>query len=100
MPSAVGYQPTLAEEMGILQERITSTETGSITRSLAGYRPAEEPPAPPPGGTLAHAVAVPQHATTSPNTGSTTPIPAVSVPADDLTAPSPATAFARLDATV
>ena len=42
MPSAVGYQPTLAEEMGRLQERITSTNTGSITSIHAGYVPADE----------------------------------------------------------
>jgi F-type H+-transporting ATPase subunit beta len=39
MPSAVGYQPTLAEEMGALQERITSTKTGSITSVQAIYVP-------------------------------------------------------------
>src|SRR5690625_6206942 len=42
MPSAVGYQPTLAEEMGVLQERITSTKTGSITSVQAVYVPAED----------------------------------------------------------
>src|SRR2546429_9833865 len=51
MPSAAGYQPTLAEEMGVLQERITSTKTGSITPIQAGYLPAgdltDPAPAPP-----------------------------------------------------
>src|SRR2546429_9267383 len=49
MPSAVGYQPTLAEEMGGLQERITSTKTGSITSIPAGYAPPDDPthPSPP-----------------------------------------------------
>src|SRR3546814_8790207 len=42
MPSAVGYQPTLAEEMGVLQERITSTKTGSITSIQAVYVPADD----------------------------------------------------------
>jgi F0F1-type ATP synthase beta subunit len=42
MPSAVGYQPTLAEEMGALQERITSTKTGSITSIQAVYVPADD----------------------------------------------------------
>src|SRR5699024_11239403 len=42
MPSAVGYQPTLAEEMGLLQERITSTKTGSITSVQAVYVPADD----------------------------------------------------------
>ena len=48
MPSAVGYQPTLAEEMGKLQERITSTKTGSITSIQAVYVPADDrrPPSP------------------------------------------------------
>jgi F-type H+-transporting ATPase subunit beta len=45
MPSAVGYQPTLAEEMGVLQERITSTKTGSITSIQAVYVPADDYPA-------------------------------------------------------
>ena len=50
MPSAVGYQPTLAEEMGVLQERITSTKTGSITSIQAVYVPADDltDPSPPP----------------------------------------------------
>lgn len=42
MPSAVGYQPTLAEEMGVLQERITSTKKGSITSIQAVYVPADD----------------------------------------------------------
>ena len=42
MPSAVGYQPTLAEEMGVLQERITSTKDGSITSIQAVYVPADD----------------------------------------------------------
>src|SRR3546814_12091600 len=42
MPSAVGYQPTLAEEMGVLQERITSTKEGSITSIQAVYVPADD----------------------------------------------------------
>ena len=42
MPSAVGYQPTLASEMGVLQERITSTKTGSITSIQAVYVPADD----------------------------------------------------------
>ena len=42
MPSAVGYQPTLAEEMGVLQERITSTKEGSITSVQAIYVPADD----------------------------------------------------------
>src|SRR2546423_14167302 len=48
MPSAVGYQPTPAEEMGRLQERITSTKTGSITSVQAIYRPPDDLPAPSP----------------------------------------------------
>ncbi|NLA67409.1 MAG: F0F1 ATP synthase subunit beta, partial [Gammaproteobacteria bacterium] len=54
MPSAVGYQPTLAEEMGVLQERITSTRTGSITSIQAVYVPAADLPAPSPATTFAH----------------------------------------------
>ena len=49
MPSAVGYQPTLAEEMGVLQERITSTKTGSITSIQAVYVPADDLTDPSPG---------------------------------------------------
>ena len=54
MPSAVGYQPTLAEEMGVLQERITSTKSGSITSVQAVYVPAADLPAPSPATTFAH----------------------------------------------
>lgn len=54
MPSAVGYQPTLAEEMGKLQERITSTKTGSITSIQAVYVPADDLTDPSPATTFAH----------------------------------------------
>ncbi|MFN3545539.1 MAG: F0F1 ATP synthase subunit beta [Thiobacillus sp.] len=54
MPSAVGYQPTLAEEMGRLQERITSTKTGSITSFQAVYVPADDLTDPSPATTFAH----------------------------------------------
>ena len=54
MPSAVGYQPTLDAEMGILQERITSTRTGSITSFQAVYVPADDLPDPSPAPTFAH----------------------------------------------
>jgi F-type H+-transporting ATPase subunit beta len=54
MPSAVGYQPTLAEEMGVLQERIASTKTGSITSFQAVYVPADDLTAPSPATTFAH----------------------------------------------
>lgn len=54
MPSAVGYQPTLAEEMGDLQERITSTKTGSITSVQAVYVPADDLTDPSPATTFAH----------------------------------------------
>ena len=54
MPSAVGYQPTLAEEMGVLQERITSTKTGSITSVQAVYVPADDLTDPAPATTFAH----------------------------------------------
>jgi F-type H+-transporting ATPase subunit beta len=54
MPSAVGYQPTLAEEMGVLQERITSTQTGSITSIQAVYVPADDLTDPSPATTFAH----------------------------------------------
>jgi F-type H+-transporting ATPase subunit beta len=54
MPSAVGYQPTLAEEMGMLQERITSTRTGSITSIQAVYVPADDLTDPSPATTFAH----------------------------------------------
>ena len=54
MPSAVGYQPTLANEMGMLQERITSTKKGSITSIQAVYVPADDLTDPAPATTLAH----------------------------------------------
>jgi F-type H+-transporting ATPase subunit beta len=54
MPSAVGYQPTLAEEMGVLQERITSTKKGSITSFQAIYVPADDLTDPSPATTFAH----------------------------------------------
>ena len=54
MPSAVGYQPTLAAEMGILQERITSTRSGSITSFQAVYVPADDLTDPSPATTFAH----------------------------------------------
>ena len=54
MPSAVGYQPTLAEEMGVLQERITSTKTGYITSVQAVYVPADDLTDPSPATTFAH----------------------------------------------
>lgn len=54
MPSAVGYQPTLAEELGVLQERITSTKTGSITSIQAVYVPADDLTDPAPATTFAH----------------------------------------------
>jgi F-type H+-transporting ATPase subunit beta len=54
MPSAVGYQPTLAEEMGMLQERITSTKKGSITSVQAVYVPADDLTDPSPATTFAH----------------------------------------------
>ena len=52
MPSAVGYQPTLASEMGALQERITSTRKGSVTSVQAIYVPADDPTDPAPGNDL------------------------------------------------
>ena len=54
MPSAVGYQPTLANEMGALQERITSTKDGSITSVQAVYVPADDLTDPAPATTFAH----------------------------------------------
>jgi F-type H+-transporting ATPase subunit beta len=54
MPSAVGYQPTLAEEMGVLQERITSTKDGSITSIQAVYVPADDLTDPSPATTFSH----------------------------------------------
>jgi len=58
MPSAVGYQPTLATEMGLLQERITSTTSGSITSVQAVYVPADDYTDPAPATTFAHLHAV------------------------------------------
>jgi F-type H+-transporting ATPase subunit beta len=54
MPSAVGYQPTLATEMGELQERITSTKNGAITSVQAVYVPADDPTDPAPANAFAH----------------------------------------------
>jgi len=54
MPSAVGYQPTLATEMGVMQERITSTKRGSITSVQAVYVPADDLTDPAPATTFAH----------------------------------------------
>lgn len=54
MPSAVGYQPTLANEMGALQERITSTKDGAITSVQAVYVPADDLTDPAPATTFAH----------------------------------------------
>ena len=54
MPSAVGYQPTLANEVGALQERITSTKNGSITSVQAVYVPADDLTDPAPATTFAH----------------------------------------------
>ena len=54
MPSAVGYQPTLATEMGLLQERITSTNKGSVTSVQAVYVPADDPTDPAPATTFSH----------------------------------------------
>ena len=54
MPSAVGYQPTLATEMGLMQERITSTKRGSITSVQAVYVPADDLTDPAPATTFAH----------------------------------------------
>lgn len=54
IPSAVGYQPTLAEEMGVLQERITSTKNGSITSVQAVYVPADDLTDPSPATTFSH----------------------------------------------
>jgi F-type H+-transporting ATPase subunit beta len=54
LPSAVGYQPTLQQEMGALQERITSTREGSVTSMQAVYVPADDPTDPAPANTFAH----------------------------------------------
>jgi F-type H+-transporting ATPase subunit beta len=58
IPSAVGYQPTLATEMGLLQERITSTMSGSITSVQAIFIPADDPTDPAPATTFAHLAAI------------------------------------------
>src|SRR5690625_2787559 len=58
MPSAVGYQPTLATEMGFMQERITSTKRGSITSVQAVYVPADDLTDPAPATTFAHLDAI------------------------------------------
>ena len=58
MPSAVGYQPTLASEMGEMQERITSTKTGAVTSIQAVYVPADDYTDPAPATTFAHLDAV------------------------------------------
>jgi F-type H+-transporting ATPase subunit beta len=73
MPSAVGYQPTLAEEMGVLQERITSTKTGSITSVQAVYVPADDLTDPSPATTFAHLDATVVLSVTSPRWVSTLP---------------------------
>ena len=61
MPSAVGYQPTLATEMGAMQERITSTKNGSITSVQAVYVPADDLTDPAPATTFAHLDAPPRY---------------------------------------
>jgi len=120
MPSAVGYQPTLATEMGNLQERITSTKRGSITSVQAIYVPADDltnifrftqagsevsallgrmPSAVGYQPTLATEMGNLQERITSTKRGSITSVQAIYVPADDLTDPAPATTFAHLDAT-
>ncbi|MCF0155755.1 MAG: F0F1 ATP synthase subunit beta [Veillonella sp.] len=81
MPSAVGYQPTLANDVGALQERITSTKNGSITSVQAVYVPADDLTDPAPAATFAHLDA-------------TTVLSRA-----DLTDPAPAATFAHLDAT-
>jgi F-type H+-transporting ATPase subunit beta len=73
MPSAVGYQPTLAEEMGRLQERITSTKVGSITSIQAVYVPADDLTDPSPATTFAHLDATVVFPATSPRWASTPP---------------------------
>ncbi len=104
MPSAVGYQPTLASEMGQLQERITSTEQGSITSVQAIYVPADDLTDPAPATTFSHldAKTVLDRSIAAlgiyPAVGSITSVQAIYVPADDLTDPAPATTFSHLDA--
>ncbi len=105
MPSAVGYQPTLATEMGALQERITSTrnidnifrftQAGSEVSALLGRMPSAVGYQP----TLATEMGALQERITSTRKGSITSVQAVYVPADDLTDPAPATTFTHLDAT-
>ena len=73
MPSAVGYQPTLAEEMGKLQERITSTKTGSITSIQAVYVPADDLTDPSPATTFQHLTRPSCCRVTSPRWASTPP---------------------------
>jgi hypothetical protein len=73
MPSAVGYQPTLAEEMGRLQERITSTKVGSITSIQAVYVPADDLTDPSPATTFAHLDSTVVLSVTSPRWVSTPP---------------------------
>jgi F-type H+-transporting ATPase subunit beta len=74
MPSAVGYQPTLAEEMGRLQERITSTKTGSITSIQAVYVPADDLTDPSPATTFGHLDATSCCRATSHRSASTLPL--------------------------
>ncbi len=93
-PSAVGYQPTLATEMGRLQERITSTKNGSITSVQAVYVPADDLTDPAPATTFNHLDA---KTVLSRQIASLGIFPAY-VPADDLTDPAPATTFNHLDA--
>ena len=69
MPSAVGYQPNLATEMGEMQERITSTKTGSITSIQAVYVPADDYTDPAPATTFAHLDAVTALVATDRRTG-------------------------------
>jgi hypothetical protein len=81
IPSAVGYQPTLATDLGALQERITSTKKGASCRCLT------------------HSCSCWLILLLSSLAGSITSVQAIYVPADDLTDPAPATTFAHLDAT-
>src|SRR4028118_779372 len=97
IPSAVGYQPTLATDLGALQERITSTNKGSVTPGPAIHGPADGLPHPRPP-TAADMGAL-QDRIPSTNKGSIASVQAIYVPADDLADPAPATSFAHLDAT-
>ncbi|THU62242.1 hypothetical protein C4D60_Mb01t03070 [Musa balbisiana] len=102
IPSAVGYQPTLATDLGGLQERITTTKKGSITSVQAIYVPADDLTDPAPATTFAHLDAttvLSRQRITTTKKGSITSVQAIYVPADDLTDPAPATTFAHLDAT-